>query len=75
MNREKYKKWAQAAAIRAIRTFFQSFAACLTVGIAISEIDFLKNFEVALAAAIYSICTSLGGLPEIEIEEEDEKDD
>lgn len=74
MEKELFKKWVKAALIRAVRTFFQTFAGCLTVGIAISEIDFKTHVGISLTAALYSICTSLGGLPEIE-EEKEEKDD
>ena len=70
----KIKKWAKAAGIRALKTFGQSFASGLTVGAAISEIDWGYVASCAVVAAVYSLVTSLGGLPEIkepEIVEDD----
>ena len=65
MNRD-WKKWALAALIRALKTFFQTFAGFITVGAMFHEIDWTKALSVALVAFIYSIVTSLGGLPEVE---------
>ena len=71
MEKEIFKKWLKAALIRAIRTFFQTFAGCFTIGIAISDIDFKTNLGISLTAAMYSICTSVAGLPEIDEEKEE----
>jgi hypothetical protein len=62
------KKWLKAALIRAIKTFFQSFASMLTVGVAIDEISWGYVASVSAVAAIYSIATSLAGLPEVDDE-------
>ncbi|MBQ7976342.1 MAG: hypothetical protein IJ300_11710 [Clostridia bacterium] len=59
------KKWIKAAGIRAIRTFAQSFASFITVGAAISEIDWRYILSVSAVAAIYSVVTSVAGLPEV----------
>lgn len=58
------KEWLKAAGIRAIKTFFQAFAAGMTYDVAISELDWAHIASVAVVAAIYSIVTSLAGLPE-----------
>lgn len=71
MEKVIFKKWLKAALIRAIRTFFQTFAGCFTIGIAISDIDFKTNLGISLTAAMYSICTSAAGLPEIDEEKEE----
>lgn len=60
------KKWLKAALIRAIKTFFQSFASMLTVGVAIDEISWGYVASVSAVAAIYSIATSFAGLPEVD---------
>lgn len=60
-----FKKWIKAAGIRAIRTFAQSFASFITVGAAISEIDWSYILSVSAVAAIYSVVTSVAGLPEV----------
>lgn len=66
----KYIKWLKAAGIRAIRTFFQAFGAGILVGAGIKDIDWLSICSVAFVAAIASMCTSLGGLPELDLEED-----
>ena len=61
------KKWIKAAAIRAVRTFFQAFIAAVgTTAIRLEEIDWLAALSVSAVAAILSIATSLAGLPEVE---------
>lgn len=61
----KLKNWIKAAAIRAIRTFAQTFASLMTVGAVLSEIDWLYVASASAVAAIYSIATSIAGLPEV----------
>lgn len=60
------KEWLRAAGIRAIKTFAQVFASMLTVGAAINEIDWKYVASVAAVSAIYSLATSLAGLPEVQ---------
>lgn len=68
VNKEYLKKLAKASAIRAIRSFCQVFGAVITVGAAISEIDWLNSLSVATVAAVYSILTSVAtGLPEVDV--------
>ena len=66
---EKFKKWIGAAGIRAIKTFAQTAASLITVGTAMNDINWAIVFSTAGVAAIYSLLTSLGGLPEIKLEE------
>ena len=63
---KNFKPWLKAAAIRAIKTFAQVFASLLTVGAAINEIDWGYTASVALVSTLYSILTSMGGLPEVD---------
>ena len=65
MNRN-WKEWAIAALIRAIKTFFQTFAGFIAVGAAMHEVEWLKALSVAGVAFILSIVTSLAGGPEVE---------
>lgn len=60
-----WKEWAIAALVRAIKTFFQTFAGFIAVGAAMNEIEWLKALSVSGVAFILSIVTSLGGLPEV----------
>ena len=63
-----WKEWALAALVRAIKTFFQTFAGFIAVGAAMSEIEWLKALSVSGVAFILSIVTSLAGLPEVKSE-------
>lgn len=69
-----FKSWIKAAGIRAIRTFAQTFVSMLTIGQAFVEVDWLYILSVAGVAAVYSLLTSLAGLPEVEAKPEEKHD-
>ncbi len=58
-------KWIKAAGIRAIKTFAQTAASLITIGAMMSDVDWKLVFSSAIVAFIYSVLTSLAGLPEI----------
>lgn len=60
-----WKKWAIAAGIRAVKTFFQTFAGFIAVGAAMHEVPWLQALSVSGVSFILSIVTSLAGLPEV----------
>ena len=64
------KKWFKCASIRALRTFAQTFGSLITVGAALSEIDWKYALSVSVVAFVYSLVTSVAGLPELENEVE-----
>ena len=57
-------RWLKAAIIRAVKTMAQSALAMITVEQAIYNIDWKSVIAVAATAGVYSIITSLAGLPE-----------
>lgn len=59
------KKWLKAAGIRALKTFAQTMVSFLTIGQAFGEVDWLYVISISLVAGIYSILTSVAGLPEL----------
>lgn len=61
-----FLKWLKAAGIRAIKTFAQTAASLITVGALVSEIQWGMVFSAAAVAAVYSLLTSIAGLPELE---------
>lgn len=67
--KEKYLNWIKCAGIRAAKTFGQTFAAMITAGSVISDIDWGYVASSAAVAAIYSLMTSLAGLPELKKDE------
>ena len=60
------KKWWKAAGVRAIKTIAQTAVSLITVGSALTQIDWLTVCSVSLVAGILSLLTSLAGLPEVE---------
>ncbi len=71
---KKFKKWAIAAGIRAVRTFAQTFASLMTVGAAVNEIDWLYIASSSAVAFIYCLITSVAGLPELDKSNEQSDD-
>lgn len=65
MNMTFTKEWFKAALIRAIKTFAQSVLSVFSVGMALNEIDWRYAVSVGAVAFIYSLLTSLAGLPEV----------
>ena len=61
----KIIKWLKAAGIRAIKTFFQAFAAVITGAAILTDVDWKLALSSAAFSAIYSLATSLAGLPEL----------
>ncbi len=64
-NQKKAIKWLKAASVRAVKTFAQTAAAGITVGALLSEVNWTMVFSAAAVSFIYSLLTSLAGLPEI----------
>lgn len=63
------KKWFKAAGIRALKTFAQTAASLITVGALLSEINWVTVGSASVVAAIYSLLTSVAGIPEVKAEE------
>lgn len=59
------KDWLKKAGVRAIKTFAQSMASLMTVGAAVSELDWAYILSVSVVSGIYSIVTSVAGIPEV----------
>lgn len=60
------KTWLKAAAIRAARTFAQSMAGLITVGMTLGEVDWKYIASASAVVAVYSLLTAVAGLPEVE---------
>ena len=78
---EKWKRWFKAASVRALKTIAQSLASTLPVGLIVTPVMIenaswsllyviLAWLATGLLAGIASLLTSLSGLPEVELEEE-----
>lgn len=64
MKNRNWKEWAKKAGVRAAKTFFQAFAGCMTGAVLLTDVDWKVALSTATLACVYSIITSLAGLPE-----------
>lgn len=60
------KEWFRCAAVRALKTVAQTALSMISIGMALSEIQWSYVASVSVVAGIYSMLTSLAGLPEVE---------
>ena len=67
--------WWKAAGIRAVKTFFQTFAATLGSAAVLESVNWKVVISASAMAAILSLATSLAGLPELELMEEAENEE
>lgn len=68
MNNLTSIEWWKAAGIRALKTAAQVVLGMITVGMTVHEVDWVNVLSVAAVAAVYSLITSLAGLPEVKEE-------
>ena len=61
-----WKKWINAAGIRAIKTVAQTAAATIATAAVMSEVNWVMVGSASLLAGILSLLTSIAGLPELE---------
>lgn len=60
------KNWFKCAGIRAIKTMAQTAGGLITVGALMTDINWITVASASLVAGIYSLITSVAGLPEVE---------
>jgi len=72
MTKNYWLELAKAAAIRSVKTMAQTALSMITVGAAIQEVDWIAVCSVAVVAGVYSLLTSVAGLPEVDKEDEKE---
>ena len=63
-----FVEWLKAAGVRAIKTAAQTALSLFTVGAVISDVDWVTVGSAALVAGVYSLLTSVAGLPELDKE-------
>ncbi|MBQ9000299.1 MAG: hypothetical protein IJ087_00400 [Eggerthellaceae bacterium] len=68
ITKSRIADFMEAVAIRALRSFFQVFAAALPAsGFALGEVNWVLALSVSAGAAVASIATSIAtGLPEVD---------
>lgn len=69
-----WKEWAQAAGIRAVRTFAQTAVSLIGTGaVGFTDLDWVQIASVSGVAAVLSLLTSIAGLPEVDEPEDEPK--
>ena len=66
MKNIKNKSWWQAAGIRAIKTVAQTAIATIGTAAVMSQVNWGIVASASLLAGIFSLLTSLAGLPEVD---------
>ena len=71
-SKEYWIKWIKAAFVRAIRTVCQTAVALIgTNAIGITEVNWVGVASGAALAGVVSLLTSLGGIPEVKMPEDE----
>lgn len=71
-SKEYWIKWGKAALVRAIRTVCQTAVALIgTNAIGITEVNWVGVASGAALAGVVSLLTSLGGIPEVKMPEDE----
>lgn len=63
---KNWKKWLEAASVRALKTVCQTAVAMLPASATILAVDWKVVAGTAALAGVVSMLTSLAGLPEVE---------
>ena len=63
--KNKFKQWAKAAGVRALKTAAQTAVATIGTTAMFDEINWAVVGSATLLAAVLSILTSIAGLPEV----------
>ena len=66
------KIWWKYAGIRALKTFCQTAIASIGTSATIGEVNWILVGSTSLLSAILSLLTSIAGIPEVEMSENDE---
>ena len=65
MSKEFLKKWAKAAAVRAIKTVAQTAAATIGTAVVLGDVNWALVASTAALSGVLSLLTSVAGQPEV----------
>lgn len=69
-KRWNWKKWAQAAGVRAVKTIAQTAISLIPASVMISAVDWRTVLGTAALSGVVSMLTSLAGIPEVDENED-----
>ena len=59
------KEWLRAAAVRAVKTVAQTFAATVGTSTVMGDVNWPMVLSASLLSGVLSIATSIAGIPEV----------
>ena len=65
---DKTMTWIKAALIRALKTVCQTAVGMIGTALLITDVNWVHVVSASALAGLLSVLTSLGGLPEVELE-------
>lgn len=65
---DNMKKWAKAAAVRAVKTVAQTAVATIGTAAVLGGVDWMMVASASILAGVLSLLTSVAGLPEVKSE-------
>lgn len=71
-NKEYWINWTKAAGVRAVKTVAQTFVATIGTAMVMSAVDWQMVLSASVLAGILSVVTSIAGIPEVTVEQEEE---
>ena len=66
MDKAYWIKWANAAAVRAVKTIAQTAVATVGTAAVMGEVNWVMVGSAAALSGILSLLTSIAGLPEVQ---------
>lgn len=71
MTKKTFKLWAKYAGIRAFKTVIQAAVSSIGVQAVLTQVDWVMVASMSVTAGLLSLLTSLAGLPELSLPEEE----
>ena len=71
MTKKTFKTWAKYAGIRAFKTVIQAAVSSIGVQAVLTQVDWVMVASMSVTAGLLSLLTSLAGLPELSLPEEE----
>lgn len=65
------KNWWKSAAVRAVKTIAQTAVATIGTAAVLGQVDWLAVASASALAGVLSMLTSVAGLPEVDITDEE----